>query len=252
MKEIFVEGNSLPEAYHNALRALYENGEIADCTDYSQLQKECGMTIHVKEPLLEPRVSKLFIGGHADVYQYEKEIVEGLLNFRIGHGWNYTYNERLMSQYPFIIKELKRNPSSRRAVIDVRDWQYDSKDGNDSPACLQHIQYFIRNNKLDCCILFRSNDLPEATFMNMWGLIRLQEKVAAELGVEVGTYTHRANSMHCYEKDFKLLDGYIKGLDRNEVLTYEYEGFYKELMEETHDELMAKVKILKMNVGIDV
>lgn len=248
MKEIFITGTTLPDAYHKALQALYIEGVISDCPDYNQTQKECSMTIHIENPLQEPRISKLFIGGHSDLFQYENEIVNGILNFRIGHGWNYTYNERIMKQYSFIIKELGRNPYSRRAVIDVRDWQYDSKDGNDSPACLQNIQYFIRNGKLDCCVLFRSNDLPEATFMNMWGLIRLQEKIADELGVDVGTYVHRANSIHCYEKDFKLLEGYIKGINSNQDLTYNYEEFYKDLMLESLPSLLQKIEQLKENM----
>ena len=63
MKEIFVAGKTLPEAYHNALKELYENGETVDCPDYGQLQKECSMTICVEEPLAEPRISRLIIGG---------------------------------------------------------------------------------------------------------------------------------------------------------------------------------------------
>lgn len=249
MKEFFVQGKTLPESYHKALETLYYYGEISDCADYNQKQRECGMTIYIEEPLTEPRISKLFIGGHADLQQYEMELVDGILNFRIGNGWNYTYNARIMEQYPFIIKELKRNPSTRRAVIDVRDWKYDSKDGNDSPACLQHLHFFIRNNKLDCSVLFRSNDLPEATFMNMWGLIKLQEKIANELGIEVGTYTHRANSMHVYEKNFGLLEGYIKGIQSKSIsqLTYDYENFYKELMEESIPEIEEKVRSLRKN-----
>jgi thymidylate synthase len=252
MKEIFIEGLTLPETYHKALQTLYYAGEIADCSDYNQQQRECSMTLYVKEPIKEPRISKLWIGGHADLYQYEKEILDGILDFRIGHGWNYTYHNRIMEQYSFVLQELKRNPSSRRTVIDVRDWKYDSQEGNTSPACLQNIQYFIRNNKLDCCVLFRSNDLPEAVFMNMWALIRLQEKIAKELRIEIGTYTHRSNSMHCYEKDFKLLEGFAKNLTKfmnvPNYYTLEYENFYKELMEETQQELDAKIKQLKNNM----
>ena len=62
-------------------------------------------------------------------------------------------------QFEFIENELRRNPSSRRAVIDVRDWRRDT--AKESPACLQHIQYFIRDGALHCKVLFRSNDAPE-------------------------------------------------------------------------------------------
>jgi len=98
---------------------------------------------------------------------------------------------------------------------------------------MQSIQYFIRNNKLDCMILFRSNDLPEAFFFNAFGLIMLQEKVARELGVEIGTYTHRSNSMHCYEKDFNMLKNFVKAIEEKKLddLSYHYSGDWDEIMD---------------------
>jgi len=248
MKEIFVAAKTLPEAYHKAIIALHNDGEISNCPDYNQMQKECSMTMVVEEPLSEPMISKLFIGGHCDLQQYIMEVLEGILNFRIGAGWDYTYNSRISEQIPFIFEELKRNPDSRRAVIDVRDWKADTNHGNTSPACLQHIQFFIRNNKLYSKVLMRSNDAPEATFMNAFAFIMLQKKVAEELGCEMGSYTHRANSFHCYEKDFKLLDGYMRGLNNGETLTYEYEGFYKDLMEESIPEIEKKVSQIRANM----
>lgn len=250
MKELFVEGRTLPEAYHKSLEALYEYGEITDCPDYNQKQKECSMTIVVEQPLTEPMISKLFIGGHTDLEQYRQEVLDGILDFKIGHGWDYTYHDRISKQLPFIYSELRRNPESRRAVIDVRDWKADTKKGNTSPACLQHIQYFIRNNKLHCKVLMRSNDAPEATFMNMFAFIMLQKRVADRMGVEMGSYTHRANSFHCYEKDFKLLESYMRGIRNNENITYEYEGFYKELMEESKAEIKKKIQQLRDNMGV--
>ena len=235
MKEIFVTGKTLPEAYHKALVELYNNGEIVDCPDYSQLQKECSLTVCVEQPLTEPRVSRLIIGGAHELQQYEMELLDGILDFMIGTAenvWEYTYHERYAHQVPFIVNELKRNPYSRRAIMNIRNFEVDS--ANDDPACLQSIQYFIRDGALHCKILFRSNDLPEAFFYNAFALIRLMERIASELGVSVGTYTHRANSMHCYEKDFALIEGYIKGINERsfEDLTYNYEGFFKDAMAE--------------------
>jgi len=259
MKEIFVTGKTLPEAYHKALKELYENGEIVDCPDFNQLQKECSMTVCVENPLAEPRISRLIIGGAHEIQQYELEMLDGILDFMIGadeNVWEYTYHDRYAYQMPFIVSELKRNPYSRRAVMNIRDFNIDS--ANNDPACMQSIQYFIRDTadkidnarrlQLHCKVLFRSNDLPEAFFYNAFALIRLQEKVAAELNaiglpVEVGTYTHRSNSMHCYEKDFELIKGYIKGINERSVedLTYNYAEFFKELME---DEIPAIMKMV--------
>lgn len=245
MQELFAKGRTLPEAYHMSLAALHRQGEISECPDYNQKQKECSMTIVIEEPFGEPMISKLFIGGHSDLEQYRQEVLDGILDFRIGYGWDYTYHNRIAEQLPFIYEELKRNPDSRRAVIDIRDWRKDTSHGNTSPACLQHMQFFIRDGRLHMKVLMRSNDAAEATFMNMFAFIMLQKRVADTLGVRMGSYTHRANSFHCYEKDFKLLESYIRGIENNESITYEYEDFYKDLMDESKPEIAAKVEQLK-------
>lgn len=244
MKEFFVKGKSLPEAYHKSLKLLSEQGEEVGCSDYNTKQKEVSMTIVIDKPFEEPIISKLTIGGYKELQQYQMEILDGILDFEIEVGnWAYTYHNRIAPQISFVVNELKRNSESRRAVIIVRDWKHDIK--SKDPACLNYIQYFVRNNKLDCKVLFRSNDAVEATFFNIFALIKLQEKIANELQLEVGSYTHRANSFHVYEKDYKLLDGYIKRLDNNKDTTYEYEGFFKELMEESIAQILKEVNILK-------
>lgn len=248
MKEYIAEGLSLPEAYHKSLLILDKYGELSPCPDYNTTQKELSLTLYVAEPLKEPMISKLFIGGSKELEQYRQEILDGILDFEIERGnWAYTYHSRMAEQIPFIERELKRNPSSRRAVVDIRDWRHDSMEGNENPACLQHIQYFIREDKLCCKVLFRSNDACKATYMNAFALIMLQQRLADKLGVKMGSYSHRANSFHCYEKDFPLLKGYVKRIESGEDSTYYYEGDWKEMMEEAQAEIALMVKKLKAN-----
>ncbi len=246
MKEILVSERTLPEAYHDALLFLHELGKPTPCSDYNTNQIELSMTMVVEEPLAEPMISKLFIGGFKELEQYRQEILDGILDFEIEQGnWKYTYHDRMtnwcigINQIDFVIRELKRNPDSRRAVICIR-----TPDDVDSPdcACLQHIHYFIRENKLHSKVLFRSNDACKAAFMNSFGLIMLQKKIADTLNVEMGSYTHRANSFHCYEKDIPLLTGYVNRIVSEDIanITYNYVGEWDELMEE------VKVDIAKM------
>lgn len=248
MKECFVEADGLVTAYHRALIRLSIAGEVSDCSDWNCKQKELAMTIHVEKPLQEPRITKLFIGGPRELEQYREEMLDGILDFEVTRGnWPYTYHQRMVTnnQIVFVVCELKRNPSSRRAIISIRT----PRDiGSPDPACLQSIQYFIRNGALDCAVLFRSNDAVKATFMNAFALICLQERIANELGVPVGTYTHRANSFHCYEKDFPLLEGYCNRIcDADEIydIAYDYEGDWKDLMDEERIDILRQVEELK-------
>lgn len=261
MREFFIQERTLPQAYHMALINLQRFGEITDCADWNTTQKEISATIIITQPLTEPMISKLFIGGPRELEQYRQEVLDGILDFEINKGnWTYTYHDRIvnypidntikapnqisLNQIDFVINELKRNPSSRRAVMLIRDPSIDAFDGD--PACLQHIQYFIREDKLHCKVLFRSNDACKANFMNMFALILLQKRIADALGVEVGTYTHRANSFHCYEKDFKMLKKYVEAIeDPTAENIYEYVGDWDEIMEEYQPEIAREVEKLR-------
>lgn len=266
MIECFVRENTLPEAYHTAIDMLSEFGELSPCDDWDTTQKEVSMTMVVEHPTQEPMISKLFIGGPRELEQYRQEMLDGILDFEVKKGnWAYTYHDRMvnypidnqeekpeewsLNQIDFVIKELNRNPSSRRAVILIRDNSEDAY--SDDPACLQHIQYFIRNNKLHCKVLFRSNDACKATYMNAFALIQLQQQIANELSVEVGSYVHRASSFHCYEKDFCMLDGYCKrihdAINKNDIysISADYhnddDGGWYDMMEECKPEIQAMI-----------
>lgn len=202
--------------------------------------------MHVLEPLAEPAISKCFIGGPRELEQYRMEMLDGILDFEVAKGnWAYTYHLRYADQVPFIIDELKRNPSSRRAVMTIRDKEADM--GSEDPACLQHIQYFIRDGKLCCKVMFRSNDACKASFMNAFALIQLQKRIAESLGVTVGDYTHRANSYHCYEKDFQMLDNYVRLIEKEGLdgPVFDYEDGWDEIMEEEREGILQQVEELK-------
>ena len=243
MFEHFVTGATLPDAYHKALLALHRENDQLPCPDYNTNQKEASVTFVVTEPLSEPMISKLFIGDPRSLEQYRQEMLDGILDFEVERGnWEYTYHQRMGNQVSWVISELKRNPDSRRAVISIRSEQ-DMVLG--SPACLQNIHYLIRDGKLHCKVLFRSNDATKATYMNAFALIMLQQRVAGALGVSVGSYTHRANSFHCYERDYAMLDGYVRRIESGSEVTFDYVGDWDELMEEAKPEIAEMVRKLR-------
>lgn len=111
MNEYIAIGDTLPEAYHHALHMLWVCGDVVPCPDYDTWQKEISITMKVKNPLKEPMISRLMIGGPRELEQYRQEILDGILDFEIERGnWAYTYHDRIAKQIPFVIEELKRNP----------------------------------------------------------------------------------------------------------------------------------------------
>jgi thymidylate synthase len=264
MKDVFIEGRTLPETYHAAILKMFDDGELADCADWAttmgEKQRECRMTLHIENPTAEPRMSKLTICGPKELRQYELEVLDGIMDFAVDARKeddaaleDYTYSYRMhqpFDQVQFVIDDLRRSASSRRAIIGVRDNAVDHQLLN--PACLQNMQFFIRNGKLDCCVMFRSNDFAQAFFMNAWAFIRLQERIAETLGVPVGTYSHTSNSMHVYEKNFAMFGGYVEQIKARslEELTYDYEDLFKDMMEEYDDEIAAGFARIRAVHGI--
>jgi thymidylate synthase len=169
--------------------------------------------------------------------------LDGILDFEIERGnWDYTYHNRMEKQIPWVVEELRRTPDSRRAVIAIRA---ESDQHSTSPACLQIIQYLIRGGALHCKAVFRSNDATKATFMNAFALIMLQKRIAEKLDVPIGSYTHRANSLHVYKRDYDMFEGYIKRIDAGGDLTYDYVGDWEDLMEDEKQGIAEMVEELK-------
>lgn len=250
MRELNVKCYSLAEAYHRALVELHDYGILSDCPDWNCKQLECSMTMTVNEPFAEPMISRCCICSPEALEQYRQELLDGIFDFNIGHGWDYTYHNRMVfpvEQKAWVVNELKRNPLSRRAVIDVRKPEKDCY--SEDPACLQHIQFFIRDNKLDCCVLFRSNDATRATFMNAFGLIMLQKEIADQLGVYVGSFTLRANSFHCYESEFENLENYVHKIKKvgatDKSITFNYKDDWDVKMENSKESIAEKVRKLR-------
>lgn len=248
MKEVFVERESLPEAYHDALKNLWRQGQECDCS-YGGKQKEISLTMSVLKPLKEPRISKLTYTGPEELQSYVMEFVDGTLDWAIRAGKEkYTYHDRYAPYVDNIIRELHLDSASRRAVIPILLANDGCKEGI---PCLNHMQFMVRNGALDMKILMRSNDACKATFQNCFAFITLQEHIAKKLQLPVGSYTHRVNSFHVYERDYKMLDGYMKRILASrcvgdmESLCCFYDGDWKEEMNSCIDKILNDVNAVR-------
>lgn len=242
MKTCFVTAESLPQGYHEALKKLY----LSD-------NRECTMLINITNPLQEPMISKCGMYTPESLEQYRQEILDGILDFEAStEKWDYTYHKRMARWKDDVVRILKENPESRRAVIAIRDNEADMP--SDNPACLQMLQYMIRDGRLHCWAVMRSNDAPRASFMNMFAFIMLQKEFAERLGVGVGEYTHFVTNYHVYEgEEEKELEKYAMKIMEERVqavlfrrepdpLAIPYAGCWDALMDEEKPKIAAKVQ----------
>jgi len=232
---LMVEGQGLAEAWENALVALYNQGcEIP--TQYDKPgdppSRDCTMTIVIHDPLAEPMIHRDMPGGLEDLQEYVMEVLDGIKDHCVRDDaaddgddtrWEYTYHQRLfgyavpgldapIDQIAGLASKLTAAPHTRRAqAITWKVWE-----DNDcyDPACLQSIWCRLLPDGgggwvLNTNVRFRSNDAYKAAFMNMFALVRLQERIAARVSeglgapVRLGRYVHQADSFHLYGAYFE-------------------------------------------------
>ena len=111
-----------------------------------------------------------------------------------------VFNRYGFDQVAQVIDTLKRDPYSRRAVINFNvpnPERFETKD----EICTIALVFELREGKLDCTGIMRSNDVWLGTPYDVVFFTELQKHIANELGVGYGKYTHIAVSLHAYEKD---------------------------------------------------
>lgn len=216
-KADFESANDAWEFMYKALRSEVQYGEPHTSRAGSVSDELLNVTIVVKDPtknFVDSQIRKLsvryavgelmwYLSGSnqlRDISQYgkfwesisdDKETLNSSYGHRIKHKFGFD-------QWEHCKQLLQNDPYSRQAVIHIKDAS--NEPTKDTP-CTVAIQYQIRDNKLYATTFMRSNDIWLGLPYDMFAFMNLQVKMAMELGVELGEYTHFAGSLHLYEKD---------------------------------------------------
>jgi len=167
---------------------------------------------YVKDELLwydSQDLSIQFIGERAKTWK-DVASTDGLINSNYGF---LVYNPANYSQYKHVKEELIANKDSRRAImIYIRPsmWYDYKKNGMNDFVCTLGVHYMIRNNKLIAVVSMRSNDFIYGFFNDYYWQAVVYERLFNDLkktykDLEYGNIVWIANSLHVYEKHFKLL-----------------------------------------------
>lgn len=148
-----------------------------------------------------------------------------------GEHSNSAYGYRIfekfgLNQWETVKSMLKKDPLSRQAIIHIKAPEDNVcvNPTKDLP-CTLSLQFFIRDEevehidwlngenshkevapKLHMTVHMRSNDIWTGTPYDMFAFCCLQIKMAMELGIEIGTYTHTAGSLHLYRRNYKEIE----------------------------------------------
>ena len=115
---------------------------------------------------------------------------------------NYGWQWQREGQLDKVIEKLKSNPNTRHAAISIYDGKEINRYTKDTP-CTYAVQFTIIDEKLNMSVYMRSNDLWFGFCNDQYQFSMLQQRVATELGIEVGWYYHHAHNMHLYKDKIK-------------------------------------------------
>lgn len=122
----------------------------------------------------------------------------------VNSNYGYIIQEAFdFDQYEYCKRLLIKDKNSRQAVIHIKVPTNTIKNPTNDLNCTVCLQFLIREGKLYCTTYMRSNDLWLGFPYDVFQFTCLQIRMAMELDLDIGTYTHITGSLHLYERDFE-------------------------------------------------
>lgn len=229
------------EAYVDLLKSTYENPEHNSAPRGMKVRESLGVSFRIKNardriPFVDKREFSIsYMIAELIWYISGNNSTEWIANYSAfwrnisddGQTANSAYGARIFKQHPYqltsqvpqhwsqwnyVLDELNKDPDSRRAVIHIRQPQDSYLASKDVP-CTLSLQFFIRDGALHQVASMRSSDLILGLAYDVPAFTFFQEMLAAELQVDLGSYTHMSNSLHVYEKHFDMVKTIIETHD---------------------------------------
>jgi hypothetical protein len=163
-------------------------------------KRDCNPFFHFMEGLwlLAGRNDVEFLGyfnSQMKRYSQDGKTFHGAYGYRMRHFP--TYGGEL-DQLLWAIEELRKDPSTRRCVIQLWDARKDTTHNVDIP-CNDLVMFRARNDVLDMTVCNRSNDVIWGAYgANVVHFSMLHEFVATQSKLRMGCYHQVSNSYHAY------------------------------------------------------
>ena len=229
-----IVGNSFAEVYDKAMDLLLNNYEYVSKPRGLEVRECLNVGLYIEDPsknlfryedksltLPTGYVKKemaLYLRATDDAKEFSKasgfwnniKTKKGKINSAYG---NLIFNKSLKdgrSQFDWAFDCLKNDKDSRQAFMRFNNTNH-QYDGNKDVPCTFLQLFHIRNNKLNTTVEMRSNDIIKGTTYDIPSFILFQRLMLLRLrevypDLEMGTYTHFANSLHLYSTDFELVE----------------------------------------------
>jgi thymidylate synthase len=226
---IVFNGKTFAEAYSKSIEEVLKNGiinsargttsrELLDVALVVENPRSCLYQNEVRGSQLDYIAGEFlwYYMGRNDVKFISKwakfweqiQNPDGTANSAYGNLIFKRLNQYGLTQYSWVVNSLIKDPSTRQAIMhfNTPDHQYFT---NKDFVCTMYASFSIRNNKLNMSVFMRSNDAiwGTPTDVAFFGSLHLQLLSHLSLnypGLELGTYTHFANSYHIYDRHYDI------------------------------------------------
>jgi thymidylate synthase len=216
-----IEKDTIGEAHEEIIKQILIEGSVVMTKHGITLEYPGPISVLINHPFQEPVKSKAYNFPLEGMKMYAEQlqtVSPSAFDYNCGNRWfdypmlidasdiednlyqiNGDGNQRGFNQIDrLVIDELKKDPSSRRAVITSLVPQMDINKKH--IPCISFLQFLIRDKKLNLTAYIRSNDMLSAWGSDAYALSQLQKYVAKMLNIECSYLEIISVSAHIYFK----------------------------------------------------
>lgn len=121
----------------------------------------------------------------------------GEVNSNYGYFWNYN------DQLDRVIRDLKKNKDTRRAIVVHYDINELDRYQFDTP-CNDMLHFYVNKGKLHLTVFARSIDLVYGFCNDQYTFGKLMEKVSTETGYPIGDMHWFVTNLHIYPRHYEM------------------------------------------------
>ncbi len=206
-----IKAATISDAWYRGLNVIWNHGELITDERGSQIREFMNLMIVIDDPYTDV-IPEDIAWNRERLEEYAKQLITG----DNAQDFEYTYGQRLRNwdgktdQIEYAIEKLKTNQTTRRATAVT--WIPTVDTLVDEVPCMIIDDFKIRNGKVHLTTLFRSHDFAGAYPANLYGLSKLLEYVAGNVGLPPGKITTVSISAHIYDHDMDKVREIIKGV----------------------------------------
>lgn len=113
----------------------------------------------------------------------------------------FSHGPNRVNQWDKAVETLRDDPETKRAVLQIFSPDEYLVESNIDVSCTMALQFMIREDALHAVGFMRANDAFRGVVSDIFSFTFLQEVMATQLGVGMGSYHHNVGSFHVYDSD---------------------------------------------------